>query len=162
MLSVILGAAAFALASPAAAAPSSATGLAFFEGRTVSEGTTKVVMRKLYKTRSQGLGRIERDGTLLLVQQVEEGPEPRKERRWRIRQVAPNRFSGTMSEAVGPVTVEKVGERFRFSFRMKGGLAVEQWLAPLADGMSARSTLTVRKLGITVATGQAMIRRLAN
>ncbi len=160
---VTLAAASLALASPAAAlSQSPSVGLSFFEGRTLSEGTTKVVMRKLYKTRSQGLGRIERDGTLVLVQQVEEGPEPRRERRWRIRQVAPNRFSGTMSEAVGPVTVEKVGERFRFNFRMKGGLAVEQWLTPLADGKSARSVLTVKKLGITVATGQALIRRLAN
>ncbi len=136
--------------------------MAFFEGRTVSEGTTKVIMKKAFKVRSQGVGRIEPDGTLVLVQQVDDGKEARKERRWRIRQVAPGRFSGTMSEAVGPVTVEKVGQRFRFSFRMKGGLAVEQWLTPLADGMSARSTLTVKKLGLAVATGEALIRRLAN
>lgn len=127
----------------------------------MSEGTTKVMLRKAYKARSQGVGRIEQDGSLLLVQQVEEGGEPKKERRWRIRQVAPGRFAGTMSEAVGPVNVEKVGARFRFRFRMKGGLSVEQWLTPLADGMSAKSTLTVRKLGIAVATGEALIRRIA-
>ena len=163
MRSVLLALVATALAAAApAAAPSSASPMAFFEGRTVSEGTTKVVMKKPYKVRSQGVGRIESDGTLLLVQQVEEAGKPRKERRWRIRQVAPNRFTGTMSEAAGPVTVEGVGGRFRFRFRMKGGLAIEQWLTPLADGSSARSTLTVRKLGVQVATGEAMIRRLAN
>jgi len=163
MRSNLLAAAALAFAVPAAAAPaSSASPLAFFDGRTVSEGTTKVMMRKAYKTHSQGVGRIEPDGALLLVQQVEEGSEPRKERRWRIRQVAPNRFTGTMSEAVGPVSVEKVGARFRFRFHMKGGLAVEQWLTPLADGVSAKSTLTVRKFGIAVASGQALIRRIAH
>jgi len=162
MRSVLLAAATLALAAPAAASPSSDSPLAFFEGRTVSEGNTKVVMKKPYKARSQGVGRIEPDGALLLVQQVEEGGEPRKERRWRIRQIAPNRFAGTMSEAVGPVNVEKVGTRFRFRFRMKNGLAVEQWLTPLADGMSARSTLTVRKLGIPVAIGESLIRRLAD
>jgi hypothetical protein len=163
MRSVLLAAATLIVAAPAAAAPSSsASPLAFFEGRTVSEGTTKIMLRKPYRTRSQGVGRIEGDGTLLLVQQVEEGSEPRKERRWRIRQVAPNRFSGTMTEAVGPVDVEKVGARFRFRFRMKGGLAVEQWLTPLADGVTARSTLTVRKIGMAVASGQALIRRVAN
>jgi len=162
MRSVLLAAATLALAAPAAAAsPSSDSPLAFFEGRTVSEGTTKVVMKKPYKVSSQGVGRIDPDGALLLVQQVEEGEEPRKERRWRIRQIAPNRFAGTMSEAIGPVNVEKVGARFRFRFRIKNGLAVEQWLMPLADGMSARSTLTVRKLGIPVAIGESLIRRLS-
>jgi hypothetical protein len=119
-------------------------------------------MKKPYKARSHGVGRMGPDGTLLLVQQVEEGAEPRKERRWRIRQVAPDRFAGTMTEAVGPVQVEKVGSRFRFRFRIKNGLSVEQWLTPLADGITARSTLTVRKLGIPVATGESLIRRLAD
>jgi hypothetical protein len=163
MRTLVLAAATVTLAAPAAASPaSSASPMAFFEGRTVSEGTTKVIMKKPFKVRSQGVGRIEPDGTLLLVQQVNDGTEATKERRWRIRQVAPGRFSGTMSEAVGPVSVEKVGQRFRFSFRMKGGLAVEQWLTPLADGMTAKSSLTVKKLGIAVATGEAMIRRIAN
>lgn len=150
------------VASPAFAAPaSSESPLAFFEGRTISEGTTKIMMRKPYKARSSGVGRIEEDGSLNLVQQVEENGEPRKERRWRIRQVSAHRFTGTMSEAVGPVSVDKVGNRFRFRFKMKGGLSVEQWLTPLADGLSARSSLTVKKLGISVATGEAMIRRLS-
>ncbi len=135
--------------------------MSFFEGRTVSEGTTKIALKKTYKTRSQGVGRIEPDGTLLLVQQVDDEGEPRKERRWRIKQVAPDRFIGTMSEAAGPVSVEKVGDRFRFRFKIKGGLAVEQWLTPLADGLTARSTLTVRKFGLAVAHGQAIIRKVA-
>ena len=163
MRSVLLAAATLAFAASAEAAPpSTQSPLGFFEGRTVSEGTTKVVMKKPYKTRSQGVGRLEPDGALLLVQQVQEGSEPSKERRWRIRQVAPGRFTGTMSEAVGPITVDKIGERFRFRFRMKGGLAVEQWLTPLAGWKSAKSTLSVKKLGISVASGEALIRRMSN
>jgi hypothetical protein len=163
MRSVLLAATVLALAAPAAAAPaSSASPLAFFEGRTVSEGITKVMMKRPHKSRSHGVGRIAPDGTLLLVQQVEENGEPRKERNWRIRQVAPDRFTGTMSEAVGPINVAKVGERFHFRFRLKNGLAVEQWLTPLADGVTARSTLIVRKLGISVATGESLFRRLPN
>jgi hypothetical protein len=156
---LVLGTPAAAAAAVAATADSP---MAFFEGRTLSEGSTKVVMRKTFKTRSHGLGRIEKDGTLVLVQQVEDGNEPKNERRWRIRQVAPGRFAGTMSDAVGPVSVDRVGQRFRFRFKMKGGLAVEQWLTPLADGITARSQLTVRKLGIAVAHGEAVIRRLAH
>lgn len=162
MRQTLLAVAALLLAAPAlAATPATESPLAFFEGRTVSEGVTKIIMKQPLKARSQGVGRIEPDGTLLLVQQVDDEGEPRKERRWRIRQVAPNRFVGTMNEAVGPVTVDRVGSRFHFRFKMKAGLAVEQWLTPLADGNSARSTIKVRKFGIAVASGDAIIRRIA-
>ncbi len=43
---------------------------------------------------------------------------------------------------------------------MPGGLHVEQWLTPLPGGNAVRSTMTVRKLGITVATADGTIRRL--
>lgn len=161
MSRTLLAVACLTLAAPAAAAPPPSP-LAFFEGRTISEGTTKVVLRKAARALSHGVGRIEPDGALLLVQQVDDEGEPRKERRWRIRQVAPNRYAGTMTDAVGPVSVDQVGTRFRFRFRMKGGLGVEQWLTPLADGTAAKSTLTVRKFGITVATGEAVIRKVAH
>jgi hypothetical protein len=44
---------------------------------------------------------------------------------------------------------------------MKGGLSVEQWITPLPGGKSARSELTVRKLGMVVARGQGTIRKLS-
>lgn len=134
--------------------------LKFFEGRTESEGTIKIMMRKPHRMRSVGHGRIEADGSLSLVQKVEEEGEPPHERRWRIRQTAPGRFSGTMSQASGPVTIEEIGGRYRFRFKMKGGMNVEQWLTPQPGGTSARNTLSVKKLGVTVASGDGMIRRL--
>lgn len=134
--------------------------LRFFEGRTDSTGTIKVMLRKPHRMRSIGQGRIETDGSLTLVQKVEEEGEPPRERRWHIRATGPGRFTGTMSEATGPVTIEEVDGRYRFRFRMKGGVHVEQWLTPLPGGHSARNTLSVKKLGVTVATGDGVIRRL--
>ena len=144
----------------AAAAPSIHP-LKFFEGRTESLGTVKTFMKKAYRIRSIGRGRIEPDGSLSLVQRVDEDGKPPRERRWRIRQVSSGRFTGTMSDASGPVTIEEVGGRFRFRFKMKGDLAVEQWVAPLADGKAARNRMTVRKFGMVVGTGDGMIRKLA-
>ena len=43
--------------------------LRFFEGRTESVGIMKMIMKKPYKVRSIGQGRIAADGTLHLVQQ---------------------------------------------------------------------------------------------
>jgi len=135
--------------------------ISFFEGTTVSEGTLKVVLKDATRTRSVNRGTIERDGTLMLVQRVEDEGKPVTERRWRIRETASGRYSGTMSEATGPVTIVKVGERYRFRFTMKGSLSVEQWLSPLADGRTAGTTITVKKFGLTVATSEGTIRRIA-
>jgi hypothetical protein len=145
-------------ASPVAAKPSDP--LRFFEGSTESIGTVRIAMKKPFKSRAIGKGEIRPDGTLDLVQRVEDQGEQPRERRWRMRQVGPGRYSGTMSEAKGPVTVEEVGDRYRFRFRMSGSVFVEQWLTPNPDGRSARSVVTIRKYGVKVGSSDAVIRKL--
>jgi hypothetical protein len=149
---------ALCLAAPGAARASDP--MTFFEGRTESVGTVKLAMKKPFRSRAIGKGEILADGTLNLVQRVEDQGERPRERRWRIRRVAPGRYSGTMTEAKGPVIVEQVGDRFRFSFKMSGHVAVEQWLDPAADWKSASSKLTIRKYGIVVGRSDAVIRKL--
>lgn len=131
----------------------------FFEGKTESISTVKVIMRKSYRSRTIGDGEID-EGVLNLVQRVHEDGKSPYDRRWRVRQVAPGRFAGTMSEASGPVSVDQVGERYRFRFKMKGNVSIEQWLTPLPGGQSARSRLTIRKLGMTVGRSEGVIRKL--
>jgi hypothetical protein len=77
-----------------------------------------------------------------------------------MRQVSRGKFSGTMSEAVGPVMADEVDGRYRFRFRMKGNLSVEQWLTPLPGGRSAQSKTIIRKLGLTVGRSEGSIRKL--
>jgi hypothetical protein len=134
--------------------------LTFFAGRTESIGTVRIAMKKPFRSRAIGKGAIRPDGSLELIQRVEdEGQQPR-ERRWRMRQVAPGRYYGTMSEAKGPVIVEEVEGRYRFRFRMEGSVAIEQWLTPMPDGRSARSVVTIRKYGVRVGGSDAIIRKL--
>jgi hypothetical protein len=66
-----------------------------------------------------------------------------------------------MSEAIGPVAIDQIGDRYRFRFRMKGNLAVEQWLAPLPGGKSANNSMTIRKFGVRVGKGEGTIRRVS-
>ena len=131
----------------------------FFEGKTESISTIKLIMRKAYRSRTTGNGEID-EGMLKLVQRVHEEGKAPYDRRWRMRQVAPGRFAGSMSEAAGPVTVEQVGQRYRFRFKMKGNVSIEQWLTPLPGGTSARSRLSIRKLGLTVGKSEGVIRKL--
>ena len=155
---------AFMIAVALAATPASAERIAeplrFFEGRTESESLVKVVMKKPFHSRTTGRGHISPDGTLSLVQQVMEDGKPPRQRQWRIRKVGPGQFSGTMSEAVGPVQVRELGGKFRFKFKMKGNLSVEQWVTPLPGGKSAQTRITVRKLGMRVASSEGTIRKL--
>lgn len=135
--------------------------LRFFEGRTESVGIMKMIMKKPYRVRSLGVGKIATDGTLHLVQKVHDDGEPPKERVWRIRQVGPGKFTGSMSEAKGPVVIEQVGDGYRFRFKIKGNLSVEQWLIPNADGKSGSSKLTIRKYGMKVASSDGTVRKLS-
>ena len=134
--------------------------LRFFEGRTETQGTVKVMFRKPYRTRSIGSGRIEPDGSLTLVQRVEDEGKAPHERRWRVRRTAPDRFIGSMSEAIGPVMIDRVGERYRFRFKLKGDLRAEQMLTPLPGGRSARNSVKVKRMGIIVATTEGTIRKV--
>lgn len=134
--------------------------LRFFEGRTEMVSVVRVMMKKPYRSRTLGTGQMLPDGSLALLQQVYDEGQPPEQRRWKVRQVGPSRYAGTMTEAIGPVVVDDMGGRYRFKFRMKGNLAVEQWVTPLPGGTSAQTKLTVRKLGLKVATSVGTIRRI--
>jgi hypothetical protein len=135
--------------------------LRFFEGNTVGESTVNILFHKAYSSRTTGQGKINPDGSLDLVQRVEEDGRSPFQRRWHMKPSGPGRWSGTMSEAVGPVTAEQVGERFRFRFAMKDSIKVEQWLTPLAGGKVARNEATIRKHGFVVGHSKGTIRKLS-
>ena len=153
---------AIAALTPLSGADRKNDALRFFEGRTESVATIKLMMKKPYKSRSIGRGEIKSDGSLQLIQRVEDEGKPPHDRRWHIREVAPGKFSGTMSEAKGPVTIDEIGGKYRFRFKMKGNVSVEQWVAPLPGGRSATSKVTIRKMGITVGQSDGTIKKLAD
>ena len=160
-LRALLPVAAVLLVGASAPAADPVKPMQFFEGRTEGSGIVRLFLKKSFRTRSVGIGRMQPDGSLLLVQRVVEDGKPPHERRWKIRQTGPRTFSGTMSDAIGPVTVDQVGARYRFRFRLKGNLSVEQWLAPLPGGKAANNSMTVRKLGVRVGSGEGIIRKVS-
>ena len=100
--------------------PSPVTPLLFFEGTTESIGTMSVAMHRSTSTHSRGVGTIARDGSLSLVQIVQDEGRAPYARRWSVRQVGPGQFTGSMSQATGPVTIQQVGSRFRFRIHDQG------------------------------------------
>ena len=134
----------------------------FFEGRTEGVSTVKILAKKAYRSKTVGKGTIRSDGVLELIQRVEDEGKPAHNRTWHIREVAPGRFLGTMSEAHGPVTIDTVGGRFRLRFKMDGHVSVEEWLTPQPGGRSATNKMTIRKFGIVVGSSEGTIRNTSS
>lgn len=144
----------------ALAAAASFDPLTFFAGRTEGRATLKVILRGARAVRVHGVGTPQPDGSLLLDQTVEQESKPTTTRQWRLTRVAPGRYTGTLTDAIGPVTAETTGNRLHIRYRGKGKIAIEQWLTLGPDGRVADNRLTAKRLGITVAKLHETIRKL--
>jgi hypothetical protein len=133
--------------------------IAFFTGQSRGEGTVDTLLGKPAKLLVESVGRREGD-TLILDQTITEGAKPSRVRRWIMRPVAPGRYTGTLTDAEGPVNVTVAGPRASIRYRMRGGLDVDQQLTLQAGERSLLNRLHVRKFGIRVATVEETIRKL--
>lgn len=148
------------LALALAAAPATFDPLRFFAGRTEGRASLHVILSGARAVRVHGTGAPQRDGSLVLDQVVETQGKPTTTRRWVLRQVAPGRYAGTLTDAVGPVAAEASGNRLHIHYRAKGKIAIEQWLTLAPDGRAADNRLTARRFGITVARLRETITRV--
>ena len=125
---------------------------AFFSGKTVGEGTLDIAFSQPRHTHVEGRGEVRKNGTLILVQRVEEGEKPPRMRTWHIRPAGAGNFQGTLSDADGPISANVRGNVLHIRFKGKDGLDNEQWLYLQPGGRVARNRLVVSKFGIRLAT----------
>jgi hypothetical protein len=123
----------------------------FFAGRTEGKAILKIVLHRPERVLVEGQGRVDPDGTLVLVQSVKNGVGPAKHRTWRLHPTGAGRWTGTLSDAAGPVSGEIAGNRLHLAFAMNGGLKAQQWLYLQAGGTIVRNVMVVRKMGVPVA-----------
>lgn len=148
--------AAAVVASPAAAATFDP--LTFFAGQTEGRGTLRVMLSRRRPVVVHGHGRVA-DGTLVLDQIVIGGGDAPSERRWTFRAAGPGRYTGTLSDATGPVAGTVDGPRLHLHFHVHRGIVADQWLDLAPDGASAHNRMTFRKMGVVVARLDETIRR---
>lgn len=133
----VLAAAASALvaAAPVAAAEERRRDLvSFFTGRTHGEGDLRIALKKPVRHIVDSAGRRGANGEFLLVDRIKEGDDAVRERRWAMRPSGTNAFTGTMTDAVGPVHVTMSGSKATIRYKMRGGISIDQQLALQADG----------------------------
>jgi len=131
----------------------------FFRGRTHGDGTLKVIFKAPKQIKVDSVGRSEKDGSLLLEQVIREPGEAPRTRYWRLRETAPNRFEGTLTDAAGPVRVEVAKDSVRIRYRGKDNLNFDQVLTP-AGPREVRNRMRVKRFGIVVAHFDEVIRKL--
>jgi hypothetical protein len=132
----------------------------FFLGRTDGQGTVRVMLSGSHDVRVQSRGRMDQSGALILDQRVQEEGKPARNRSWRLTRAGPNRITGTLSDARGPVTGTISGNVLHLRYRSNEGPSVEQWITFQPGGRVANNRMTFRRFGLTVATVQEVIRRV--
>ena len=136
--------------------------LAFFAGRSTGTAQLRILWKAARPVHVESAGRRSADGSLLILEQrIAEAGKPPRDRQWRIRAAGPGRYTGTLSDAEGPVVIETAGNRLHIAFAGKDGLQYEQWLALARDGRSAHNILVARKLGFVLGRLDETIRRKA-
>ena len=146
----------------AAAAPADAAAfnpVEFFRGRTHGEGTLKVIFQSPKKMTVDSEGTAEKDGSLVLKQVIHEPGKAPRTRYWRLRQTAPDRFEGTLTDAASPVRVDVTEKGVRIRYTAKDHLNFDQMLTPISP-TEVRDRIRVKRFGITVANFEETIRKL--
>lgn len=134
--------------------------VAYFTGRSHGDATLRKVLGGAERVTVSSSGRSDGRGGLILDQTVREGNKAPRQRQWVLRPAGLNHYSGTLTDATGPVDVTVSGPRATIRYRMKGGLDVEQQLALQSDRRTVLNQLRVSKLGIHIAQLDETIRKL--
>ena len=126
--------------------------VAFFTGPSHGDGKLDQIMKGVRTVTVDSVGTPEANGSLTLTQRIAMQGDPPRTRVWRLKQVAPGRYAGNLTDASGPVETVAIGRALRIRYAMKGGLMVEQWLTALPGGRALDNRLSVTKWGMRVAT----------
>ena len=131
----------------------------FFRGKTHGEGILKVIFQSPKKMTVDSEGTAEKDGSLVLKQIIHEPGKPPRTRYWRLRQTAPDRFEGTLTDAASAVRVDVTDKGVRIRYTAKDHLNFDQMLTPVSP-TEVRDRIRVRRFGITVANFEETIRKI--
>ena len=125
--------------------------IAFFEGSTEGLGTLTIRTRSPQTVQVQSVGTRTPGGGLTLVQSVRLGDAPPSERTWVLRPAGSARWTGTLTDADGPVEAWAEGDRLWIRYSMPRGLSMHQELTLQPDGGLALNLATVRFWGLPIA-----------
>ena len=147
------------LALAAARASLDMTG--FFAGKSHADNVIKIAFHGPHKLIVDSVGGRNKEGEFVLIDTVREEGKPDRTRTWVMHPVGPDRFTGVLSDAIGPVDVVVHGDSATISYVMKDGhLKIVQQIQLEADGKTLSNHVIAKKFGLTFAHVDGTIRKL--
>jgi hypothetical protein len=156
--------AAAALLALAAAAPPAAPAkldmTAFFAGRTHADNMIKAAFHGAHKLIVDSVGGRNKEGEFIQIDTVQEEGKPLRKRIWAMHALGPDHFTGSLTDAAGPVEVTVSGKVATIGYVMReGNLTIVQQLQLQPNG-TLSNHVTAKKFGLTVAHVDGTIRKL--
>lgn len=131
----------------------------FFTGKTHADNVIKIALHGPHKLIVDSVGGRNKEGEFILIDNVQEEGKPARKRTWAMRPVSANHFTGSLSDAIGPVDVVVAGNNATIRYIMKdGNMKIEQRLALQGTGILSNYVIA-RKFGFRFATVQGTIRK---
>jgi hypothetical protein len=132
----------------------------FFTGRTHSDNIIKTALHRPHKLIVDSVGGHNKEGDFVLIDNVQEEGKPDRKRVWAMRPAGTNRFTGSLSDAIGPVEVTVNGDTARIRYIMRDGhVSIDQRLQLKRDGALANHVIA-RKFGLKFGQVDGTIRKL--
>jgi hypothetical protein len=133
--------------------------LDFFTGKTHSDNVMKTALHRPHKMVVDSVGGHNKEGEFILIDNVQEEGKPARKRVWAMCFAGANHFTGTLSDAVGPVDVAVSGDTATIRYTMKDGrVAIDQRLQLQRDG-SLSNRVVARKFGMKFGQVDGTIRK---
>jgi len=133
----------------------------FFTGRSHADNVLKIVFHDPTKLIVDSIGGKGDRGDFVLIDTVHEGDKPARTRKWIMRPDGPNHYTGSLSDAAGPVDIAVAGDTATIRYVMKDGhLNIVQQLQLRPDGRSLANHVDARKFGLKFARVDGVVRKL--
>ena len=134
--------------------------LDFFTGKTHADNVMRTALHRPHKLVVDSVGGHNKEGEFVLIDNVQEEGKPARKRVWAMRPAGANHFTGTLSDAVGPVDVTVNGDTATIRYIMKDGhIAIDQRLQLQSDGTLSNHVMA-RKFGMKFGDVQGTIRKM--
>lgn len=130
-----------------------------FSGPSHGDGSLKILFGKPRTYHVDSFGQRQSDEVFRLDQTVTFEGNPAQQRFWLIREIAPLRYQGTLTDASGPVKGQTIGAQLSLRYRVKAILVMHQTLRLSQDGKTIDNSGRITFLGIPVGSLHEIIKR---
>jgi hypothetical protein len=133
----------------------------FFTGRTHADNVVRIALHGPHKLIVDSIGGRNKEGNFVLIDTVQEEGKPVRKRTWEMHPVGPGRFTGSLSDAAGPVDVITQGNSATISYVMKdGNLKITQQIQLQSDGKTLSNHVIAKKFGMKFGEVDGTIHKL--